>query len=32
MPTSHLLIGWATADVTPAQPVLVTGRFYARVS
>jgi hypothetical protein len=27
-----LLIGWATTDLTPNEPVLVTGQFYARVS
>lgn len=27
-----LQIGWACADLTPDQPVLITGQFYARVS
>jgi hypothetical protein len=27
-----LLIGWASADVTPEKPVLIAGQFHARVS
>lgn len=27
-----LLIGWATADITPERPVLISGQFHARVS
>ncbi|TVS14570.1 MAG: hypothetical protein EA424_18935 [Planctomycetaceae bacterium] len=27
-----LHIGWATVDITPEQPVLLSGQFYARVS
>ncbi len=27
-----LHVGWASVDLTPDQPVLVTGQFYARVS
>ncbi len=27
-----LKIGWASADITPDQPVLLAGQFYARVS
>lgn len=29
-PTLH--IGWSSVDITPDQPVLITGQFYARVS
>ncbi len=29
---SKLLIGWAAADLTPAQPVLLSGQFHVRVS
>lgn len=28
----HLKIGWAEDDLTPEQPVLIAGQFYARVS
>ena len=28
----NILIGWAAADVTPDQPVLIAGQFHARVS
>lgn len=28
----ELKIGWGTADLTPGEPVLVSGQFYARVS
>ncbi len=28
----HLLIGWASADITPDKPVLLAGQFHARVS
>ncbi len=27
-----LRIGWATVDITPEQPVLISGQFHARVS
>ena len=27
-----LLIGWATTDITPEQPVLISGQFHARIS
>jgi len=27
-----VLVGWATADLTPEQPVLLAGQFHARVS
>ena len=29
---SGIRIGWAQADITPAEPVLVAGQFHARVS
>ncbi|MBU0716012.1 MAG: hypothetical protein KJ964_11700 [Verrucomicrobia bacterium] len=29
---NEIRIGWASADLTPDQPVLVTGQFHARVS
>lgn len=29
---SEFMIGWASTDITPDQPVLVTGQFHARVS
>ncbi|MDF2725433.1 MAG: hypothetical protein K0Q59_5110 [Paenibacillus sp.] len=29
---SKLLIGWSEADITPPQPVIITGMFYARLS
>ena len=32
MNSSILHIGWASADITPEQPVVITGQFYARVS
>ncbi|OPZ83561.1 MAG: hypothetical protein BWY76_02215 [bacterium ADurb.Bin429] len=32
-PASHaLLIGWASCDLTPEEPVLLAGQFHARVS
>jgi hypothetical protein len=30
--SSDLMIGWAQADLTPREPVLITGQFHARVS
>jgi len=30
--TNGLKIGWAQADLTPAEPVLIAGQFHARVS
>lgn len=30
--SDHLRIGWATADITPEQPVVLRGQFHARVS
>ena len=32
MNSNTLHIGWASADITPEQPVVITGQFYARVS
>ncbi|MEX0885899.1 MAG: hypothetical protein WD009_05620 [Phycisphaeraceae bacterium] len=32
LPTVGLLVGWASADITPDQPVMLVGQFYARVS
>ncbi len=32
MQHAPLHIGWATADLTPSEPVIVTGQFHARVS
>ncbi|MDY0167669.1 MAG: hypothetical protein RBS80_14070 [Thermoguttaceae bacterium] len=29
---AKLLIGWATTDITPDQPVLLSGQFHARIS
>lgn len=29
---SSLRLGWAQVDITPAEPVLVAGQFYARIS
>ncbi len=29
---SHLMIGWASADITPDQPALLQGQFHARIS
>lgn len=31
-PANLLNIGWANVDITPDQPVIITGQFYARVS
>lgn len=28
----YIKIGWASTDITPDQPVLIAGQFYARVS
>ncbi len=30
--SNHLLIGWATADITPEQPDVLRGQFHPRVS
>ena len=30
--TGNLYLGWASADITPDKPVLVSGQFHARVS
>lgn len=30
--TADLRVAWAQGDITPAQPVLIAGRFHARVS
>ena len=32
MTDMKLKIGWAQADITPEQPVMVAGQFHARVS
>ncbi len=32
MPKNVVKIGWATADITPDQPVLLAGQFYPRLS
>lgn len=29
---STVKIGWAETDITPEEPVIVAGQFYARVS
>lgn len=29
---TKLYIGWASADITPDEPVILTGQFYARIS
>lgn len=31
-PRSPLMIGWAETDITPQEPVMLIGQFYARVS
>ena len=30
-PSSPLLIGWGTADITPPEPVLIFGQFHGRL-
>lgn len=32
LPAAELLVGWASADITPDRPVALSGQFYTRIS